>query len=183
MKRENTHERKRSFPHPALVSHTSMDIYRHKHTPYSAHAVCFRAGLKTEGASESWNRGLEWDYWGRERGRRMEGWGWAGGPSLLFNGRVNKSLVKQSGLQPRVFTALVSITNKSRISPHHHHNCSPTPPACPLSLWAAWIYWEQQIKEPSIWVWSPITEGSCQHVLRPAEKAGVLEGFSLEGGS
>lgn len=76
-----------------------------------------------------------------------------GGPSLLFNGRVNKSLVKLSGLQPRVFTALVSITNKSRIAlHHHHHHSSPAPPAAPFSLELHWLYWEQQIKEASIWV-------------------------------
>lgn len=54
-------------------------------------------------------------------------------------GRVNKSRVKLSGLQPRVFTALVSITNKS-----------PQQPRSSLEL--HWLYWEQQIKEASIWV-------------------------------
>ena len=62
-----------------------------------------------------------------DRGRGSEG-----GPSLLFNGRVNKSLVKLSGLQPRVFTALVSITNKSRMAPHHHRRHSSATPAAPF---------------------------------------------------
>lgn len=126
-------------------------------------------GLKTEGASERWSQRSEWDYRGRGRGRRT------GGPSLLFNGRVNKSLVKLSGLQPRVFTALVSITNKSRIALYQHRSSSPAPPAAPFSLELRWLYWEQQIKETSIWVWSPIMKGSCQHALGPVGKAGLFE--------
>lgn len=73
-----------------------------------------------------------------EEGGGQAAKGGQGGPSLLFNGRVNKSLVKLSGLQPRVFTALVSITNKSRIAlHHHHHHSSPASPCCPLFPWAA----------------------------------------------
>lgn len=67
-----------------------------------------------------------------------------------------------------------------RWPPHRqYHSSSATPPlsAAPFSLeLPAWLYWEQQIREPSIWVWSPITEGNCQHALGPAGKAGVSGG-------
>jgi len=46
---------------------------------------------------------------GRRRGRPRE--------ALLLNKRVNKSLLKLSGQRPGVFTASVSITNKSRLPP------------------------------------------------------------------
>lgn len=106
-------------------------IHTQTHTSFSAHAARFRVGLKTEGASERQSRGSEWDYWGRGRGRRTSregGWGKAGWGGLLrFSTDVwTKGLAKLSGLQPRVFTTLVSITNKSRIGPS-----LPSPPPPP----------------------------------------------------
>lgn len=66
----------------------------------------------------------------REEDKGAKGGQW--GPSLLFNGRVNKSPVKLSGLQPRVFTALVSITNKSRIAPNNRAPTATAAAAAPL---------------------------------------------------
>ena len=60
---------------------------------------------------------------GVEGGR---GSGWVGRGAVLFSKCVNKSLFKLSGPKPGVFTASVSITNKSRPFP-------PTPPHCPPS--------------------------------------------------
>lgn len=80
--------------------------------------------------------------------------------TLLLRKRVNKRLLELSASRLGVFTASVSITNKSR----------PPPSRRPS---AASLYWEQQIKGPSIWVLAPIIRGSCQARLEPVEKAGV----------
>lgn len=51
--------------------------------------------------------------------------------------------------------------------------------ASPLSAApsAASLYWERQIRAPSIWVLAPITRGSCQARLDPVEKAGIWTAF------
>lgn len=51
--------------------------------------------------------------------------------------------------------------------------------ASPLSAApsAASLYWERQIRAPSIWVLAPITRGSCQARLDPVEKAGIWNAF------
>ncbi len=60
--------------------------------------------------------------------RETAGGGGRLGRALLLNKRVNKSLLKLSAQRPGVFTASVSITNKSRLPP------SPPPPQPPLFI-------------------------------------------------
>ena len=98
--------------------------HTHAHTHTQAHTLTHPSVLmqrvsgpdrKQRELVRETEQGLRTGLFGKRKGGGGGGRGRAGGPSPLFNGRVNKSLVKLSGPQPRVFTALVSITNKSRI--------------------------------------------------------------------
>lgn len=109
-----THRHKRSFAYNTLSSNSG-----HTCTHPPALTQCSLPG-RTENRRTQREReqtGIN----GKEEKIKEEEEEWAEeeevGSFLLFSGCVNKGLVKLSGPQPRVFTALVSITNKIKHRP------------------------------------------------------------------
>lgn len=129
MKRENTHACKRSFPSPALASNTGFSPHAHTYTYRHIHPSVL---MRRASGSDQKQRELVRDGTGAQNGitaGEEEGGGWGWGGMRQGTDVWTKGLAKLSGLQPRVFTTLVSITNKSRISPS-----LPSPPPPPPQL-------------------------------------------------